>query len=257
MNTCFAISKDGKRIAYDVNGEGPAIILLHGGRQTRSKWHELGYVERLLKANYKVITVDIRGNGESDKPIVSSDYRIEMHCGDILAVADACRTENFTLCGYSYGGNIGRYLASTSSRISKFILIGIPFGPGAQGDFRQLIVDFRDRWAPILEAEKAGTLEVGSLSIQDKGALASGQIPLAVAWPSAMLEWAMNEPKNLLCPTLWIIGSKNDAAMASLNQYGAELGKTKVTAKVLEGLTHEDELLAIDTVYPLIGENLA
>jgi pimeloyl-ACP methyl ester carboxylesterase len=255
VNTSYTITKDGKKIAYDVSGEGAAIILLHGGRQTRNKWHELGYVERLLKANHKVVTVDIRGNGESDKPVVSSEYRIDVHCEDILAVADACGIETFTLCGYSYGGNIGRYLASKSSRVSKFILIGIPFGPGASGDFRQMILGFRDHWIPILEAHMAGTLDVQSLSPEEKGALASGQMPLAIAWPSAMLEWPTNDPNDLRCPTLWIIRSKNDAAMASLNQYGTELAKSKVTAKILEGLNHEQELLDIDTVFPLISGN--
>ena len=255
MNTSFAVTKDGKKIAYDINGEGPAIIFLHGGRQTRNTWHELGYVERLLKANYQIVTVDIRGNGESDRPVVSSEYSIVAHCEDILAVADACGMECFTLCGYSYGGNIGRYLASISSRVSRFIMIGIPFGSGASGDFRRFIIGFRDHWTPILEAQRSGSLDVQSLTPEDKGALASGQIPLAVAWTSAMLEWPVNEPNDLRCPTLWVIGSKNDAAMASFNQYGTALAKTNVTVKILEGLNHEQELLDIDTVFSLISGN--
>jgi pimeloyl-ACP methyl ester carboxylesterase len=47
MNTRFANSPDGTRVAYDLCGTGPAIMLLHGGGSTRQEWHEGGYVRRL------------------------------------------------------------------------------------------------------------------------------------------------------------------------------------------------------------------
>ncbi len=43
---------DGTRIAYDVTGDGPALMLLHGAGKTRQDWHKLGYVER-LKGDFK------------------------------------------------------------------------------------------------------------------------------------------------------------------------------------------------------------
>src|ERR1041385_2701973 len=114
MSTLFAVSPDGTHIAYDVTGTGPAIILLHGGWHTRQNWHHVGYVKR-LKNNFKVIAIDIRGNGESDKPTDPTNYTTEKMCQDILAVADACRVEKFTIWGFSYGANLGRYLAAQSN----------------------------------------------------------------------------------------------------------------------------------------------
>lgn len=252
MDTSFAISNDGKKIAYDVSGDGQPVILLHGGRQTRKKWHELGYVE-CLKSDYKVVTLDIRGNGESDKPLAASDYNIDRLCEDILAVADASGVENFMLWGYSYGGNIGRYLAARSSRVSKFVLIGVPFGLGASGNFRQFIVSFCEHWRPILESQSVGTLDIQALSSGDNAALASGMMPLALAWTSSMLEWPVNEPKDLRCPTLWVVGSENEAAMASFNHYRAALESSKVTAQIIDGFNHEQELLEINSLVPLIN----
>ena len=72
-----------------------------------------GPIER-LRREFKVIAIDIRGNGESDKPTESSDYGIGKHCQDILAVANACEIDQFSLWGFSYGGNIGRYLSAQS-----------------------------------------------------------------------------------------------------------------------------------------------
>ena len=47
MDTYYAVSADGKQVAYDLSGAGPALILLHGGGGRRQEWHEAGYVTRL------------------------------------------------------------------------------------------------------------------------------------------------------------------------------------------------------------------
>ena len=128
MKTKFVTAEDGVRLAYDVSGSGPAILLLHGagGAHTRQSWHKAGYVKR-FQGEFTVVTMDIRGHGESDQPESAPAYAIETMCADILAVMDAVRIERFILWGFSYGGNIGRYLASKSRRVSKFVMISIPF----------------------------------------------------------------------------------------------------------------------------------
>lgn len=156
---------DGIRIAYDVRGAGPPIVLLHGGGHTRWDWHDRGYVERLQR-DFQVIAIDIRGNGESGKPTDPADYTTDQHGQDILAVADACGVERFTLWGFSYGGNIGRYLAAQSTRVAKLIIIGTPFGLGASGEFRQFIVNFHDHWSPILQAQLTGRFNVIAAKIK-------------------------------------------------------------------------------------------
>jgi pimeloyl-ACP methyl ester carboxylesterase len=249
MSSSFTIAPDGQRIAYDVSGAGPPIVLLHGGSQTRQDWHTAGYVGRLQR-NYRVITVDIRGNGESDQPTAPTDYTTDKHGQDILAVADACGLERFTLWGYSYGGNIGRYLAAQSRRVAKLIMVGIPFGLGASGDFRQFILDFCDHWSPILQAQRAGTLDIASLSADDQDELQSGEIPVALAWLSAMLEWVAIAPGDLLCPTLWLVGSRNENALASFQEYRAALKESNVQVQVVDGLDHRQEFTEIDQVLP-------
>lgn len=201
MNTAFVTSPDGVRIAYDITGAGPTLLLLHGGGYTRQSWHKVGYVERLKHA-FRVITLDIRGNGESDKPTNRAFYTTDKHTQDILAVADACDAEHFSIWGFSYGGNIGRYLAAESNRVAKLIIMGIPFGLGASGEFRQRIERFRDYWQPILQAQQDGVLDLATLSEDDQEDLQTNEQSLRMAWLTAMLDWRALEPTDLRCPTL-------------------------------------------------------
>ncbi|HET8669270.1 MAG TPA: alpha/beta hydrolase [Candidatus Saccharimonadales bacterium] len=251
MNTSFVTSPDGTRIAYDVIGEGSAIILLHGGWQTRQKWHEVGYVQR-LRNNFKVVAMDIRGNGESDTPTDSTYYTTEKMCQDILAVADACGIEKFTIWGFSYGANIGRYLAAQSDRVKKLILMGIPFGLGAPGDFRRLIEEFRDHWSPILQAKNDRTLNITSLSMEDQKAWQKTNIAVEVAWQSAILDWGVIEPADLRCQTLWLVGSRNETTMASIQEYEEKLKRSMVRVEVIEGLNHREEFTEIDRSLPVM-----
>ena len=251
MKTSFAVSGDGIHIAYNVNGSGEPIILLHGGGQTRQEWHSAGYVER-LRHDFKVIAMDIRGNGESDKPTESTEYGIGKHCQDILAVADACGIDEFSLWGFSYGGNIGRYLAAQSPRVLSFIMIGVTFGLGASGDFRQWIIDSRDRWIPILQAKTDGRLDIHTLSQQDQDLLQKFDMRVTVAWLSGMLEWEAIEPGDVLCPTLWLAGSRNDSALSGVREYDAKLKGSKVQVQIVQDLDHMQELTEVDRVLPVM-----
>jgi pimeloyl-ACP methyl ester carboxylesterase len=249
MNPSFVTSLDGTRIAYDLSGSGPALILLHGGWHTRQNWHEVGYVQRLQHA-FTVIAIDIRGNGASDQPTDPAAYTIDKHVQDILAVADACGVDRFTVWGFSYGGNIGRYLAARSARIAKLVMIGIPFGPGAAGAFRESICSYRDRWAPILPALQAGTLDLATLTKELQDEWHQLKVPLSLAWLSAMLDWGAVEPIDMRCPTLWLVGSENAVTMASIQAYAAALPESLVQVHVVAGLDHMQEFTEMDRVLP-------
>jgi pimeloyl-ACP methyl ester carboxylesterase len=214
-DTRFVTSADGTRIAYDVRGSGPVVLLLHGGGQTRQVWHKAGYVERLAK-EFTVVTVDIRGNGDSDKPSAVEAYHFERINADILAVADAVKAPRFTLWGFSYGANVGRYLASRSDRVDAMVYIGIPFGAAVGGRF--------------LDTVK--------------------QMPNRPAWITAMLSYPPVEPADMRCPTLWLVGSANVGAMESVAEYRDRLKGTRVTLEVVDGLNHPQELEATDRVLP-------
>ena len=206
MHTRFAASPDHIRIAYDVSGAGPAVMLLHGGGGSRREWHDGGYVER-LKNNFRVIAVDLRGHGESDKPTDLMDYSTEKMGLDLIAVANACGVERFTLWGYSFGGNAGRYLAARSECVEKMVMVGNPLGPGVSGEWRQMAVDFRNRWTSSVLAQAGSTFDPRLLSVADQEEIQrlsfSGELlPVVLAFSSAMLDWGRGHAFRFPLPYL-------------------------------------------------------
>ncbi len=247
MNTLFARSPDGTRIAYDRVGAGPALVLLHGGGGARQEWDEAGYVRRLCK-DFDTITLDLRGHGESDGPTDPAAYAIDKMVQDILAVADACGVARFAMWGMSYGGKVGRYLAVRSERVTRFVMMGTPLGPGVSGQRRQQALDFCAHWPPIVQAQRAGTLY--TLSPDDREFLRHFNVPAMLGWVRAMLDWPAVEPADFRRPTLWLVGSEDRHAMDSRERYAAALAGSRVQVHVLEGLDHNQAFDEIDRALP-------
>jgi pimeloyl-ACP methyl ester carboxylesterase len=255
MTTLFAVSRDGTRIAYEVAGSGPAVVLLHGGGQSRQAWHDNGYVTR-LHTDFTVITVDIRGHGESDRPAGVEAYTIDRISDDIAAVADGAQVNHFAVFGYSFGGNIARYLPACLDRVAKAVIVGIGFGAAAPPPFKDYALSLRAKWTPVIQAARDGTLPLDSLSAQDRAIWQAGGIPVTIDLLGAIVQWPPVEPKDLRCPTLWLVGTANDNAMASVKEYGDRLEGTKVVLQLLPGLTHADELTKVEDVLPAIRKFL-
>lgn len=243
----YATSPDGTRIAYQVFGDGPPLILLHGGGQSSQVWNDHGYVEALGGAR-RLIAVDARGHGQSDKPVERRAYAIEAVMSDVLGVADAESAEQFELIGYSYGGNIGRYLAARTDRILRFVLLGIGFGRGAPDSLKQRVDAFLAPFAAVLGPEP----DPSGLAEDARAAWEHGAIRPVLAWFGALLDWPGVEPWDLKPETLWLLGSRNETGgLQSLEKYGASL-PPNVRVEILDGLDHSAELTASHVTLPSI-----
>jgi pimeloyl-ACP methyl ester carboxylesterase len=255
LKTQYAASPDGRRIAYDCSGRGAAVVLIHGGGGSRNEWHEVGYVKR-LQDTFTVITIDLLGHGHSDQPTAASDYAIAKQIDQILAVADDCGIDKFSLCGMSYGGNVGRYLAARSERVTRFIMMGTKLGPGAPEPTRSEILTFMDHWPPILQALQNGTLKLESLSEDDRQFHEAFNVPVIMAWGQSMLDWPPLGPKDFHCPVLWVVGTEDGPVMDNALAYKAELEDSLVLLHHCEGLDHGQVMDEIDQVFPTIVEFL-
>lgn len=120
----MAVTRSGEvEIRYQSTGDGPTVILHHGGGFRLESWDLAGWV-RPLATDYRVVSFDARGNGESGKPTDPESYSLDRMVGDVLAVADACEARDFHYLGWSLGAKVGWGLAaSASDRLTSIALI--------------------------------------------------------------------------------------------------------------------------------------
>jgi pimeloyl-ACP methyl ester carboxylesterase len=112
----------GVRIHYRVEGEGPPLVLQHGTPQCVEDWYEKGYVDA-LKADYRLILVDARGHGQSDKPHDPTAYSLEKHAADVVSALDALALAKAHFWGYSMGGWIGFGMAKYAlERVDRLVI---------------------------------------------------------------------------------------------------------------------------------------
>ena len=118
------VLNDGVKIIYDVAGDGRPLVLLHGWCCDRSWWTEPGYVDE-LRSSHRILNIDVRGHGASDKPHEAGAYTSDALTGDVLAVADAEGVDRFAIWGQSYGGWIAWMTAAAApDRVSAIVSSG-------------------------------------------------------------------------------------------------------------------------------------
>lgn len=115
-------------IYYEVEGEGPPLVLHHGLTGSLESWREYGYVDA-LRNEYQLILMDARGHGKSDKPHDPEAYSMEHRVGDVTAVLDDLNFSSAHFFGFSYGGRIGLELAKFVPERMRSMIIG---GSGPQ-----------------------------------------------------------------------------------------------------------------------------
>ena len=116
-------NNQGIRIHYKTEGVGPPLVLQHGFTDSLESWYEMGYVDA-LKNDYRLIVVDARGHGGSDKPHDPAAYSHECHVADLVDVLDDLSIPTTHFLGYSMGGRIGFALATYASERFSSLLIG-------------------------------------------------------------------------------------------------------------------------------------
>jgi pimeloyl-ACP methyl ester carboxylesterase len=140
------INNQGVSIHYEITGEGTPLVMQHGFFSSIQDWYEFGYVENLKKV-HKLIMVDARGHGASDKPHQPELYDLSNFTSDIIAVLDHLDLQKAHYFGYSMGGWIGFGMAKyTPPRLNRLIIGGAqPYGNTFSGA-RQILKLGIDAW---------------------------------------------------------------------------------------------------------------
>src|SRR5436190_1270675 len=101
---------DGVRLHYEVNGpeRGASLIAVHGfASDYRLNWVGTRWQETLTNAGFRVIGLDCRGHGHSDKPHDEAAYAVDVMAGDVVNLLDELDIQSAAYLGYSMGARIG------------------------------------------------------------------------------------------------------------------------------------------------------
>ncbi len=142
----FIMVGDGLRIATyswtrDDGLDDPVVVVVHGfASSTKDNWVATGWVRDLLRAGYRVIGLDQRGHGASDKPHDPHDYDLRQLAGDVESVLDTYLVDEALYVGYSLGARVGwEVIQDIAHRIPRAVLGGVPDGiPLARLDIGQV-----------------------------------------------------------------------------------------------------------------------
>ncbi|MEQ8472340.1 MAG: alpha/beta fold hydrolase [Marinoscillum sp.] len=118
-------SFDGTMIAYQDIGTGEPILLVHGFISSGISWNQTILKQQLLETGYRVIIPDLRGNGQSDKPIDPEKYANDAEIKDLMALAKHLSLESYMAIGYSRGSIVLAKLLTLDNRITKAALGGM------------------------------------------------------------------------------------------------------------------------------------
>jgi pimeloyl-ACP methyl ester carboxylesterase len=114
-------------IYYESQGDGEALLLIMGYGAYSAMW---GLQIPSFSQEYRVISFDNRGTGQSDKP--DTPYTIKMMADDARGLLDAIGIDSAHVCGVSMGGMIAQELALNYPDRVKSLILGCTFCGGAK-----------------------------------------------------------------------------------------------------------------------------
>lgn len=117
-------TSDGVRIRYVDAGRGEPVVLVHGfSSGLDANWAATGVIDALAK-DFRVVALDCRGHGKSDKPHDPSSYGVHM-IDDIANLMDHLSIRRAHVVGYSMGGAItGKFVTTHGDRVLTAVFGG-------------------------------------------------------------------------------------------------------------------------------------
>ncbi len=156
------VDANGALIYYQIVGHGAPLMIVHGGPGASHDYF-LPYLMPLARTN-KLVFIDERGSGRSEKLEDASKYTVENMADDVEAVRQALNLGKISLMGHSYGGVLAQAYAFKYQKNLTHLILGSTFHSTSAmnavlaNEKQQMPADKRER----LEAlEKAGLFGKG------------------------------------------------------------------------------------------------
>jgi pimeloyl-ACP methyl ester carboxylesterase len=246
---------DGVRIHYLEEGAGEPVVLVHSFMgSVETVWRKTGIFQALAR-DYRVIAIDCRGHGQSDKPYDPKQYGAQM-AKDVLRLLDHLGVGKVHIVGYSMGANIAAILLTTKpERLVSAVLGGAPGRiDWREEDNRRVRVEADEIEKGMLRTQTRRLSPPGSPPPSEEEIkrfserLLKGQDLLALAAvrrasPDQAIE--VTKLAAVAVPTLGIVGSK-DPYLQKFESLKRRMPQLKLT--VIDGATHTNALKSSEFV---------
>lgn len=120
------VKVNGVNIHFQIGGDGPPLLLLHGHPQTHVIWHKVA--DRLAE-KFTVVAADLRGYGDSDKPLNSKDgaeYTKRLMAMDQVELMHSLSFEKFSIMAHDRGARVAHRLAlDHANSVERMMLLDI------------------------------------------------------------------------------------------------------------------------------------
>ena len=249
---------NGLRIHYEVAGSGAPLLLYHGLTGSGERWRDTGYVAGLADA-YRLILIDARGHGKSEKPHNQAAYGRRRQATDVVAVLNDLEMESVRFWGHSMGGDVALTLGRHHpDRVSALVVTGYsPFA--AAGDEAAEMAAWATDLRGGIEGFVTGYERRHGILPDDARArwLANDGAALVACVAAMIAESDGSQVADLAAietPVMLLVGTEEPFAeqarkAAALLPRGAYVP--------LEGLDHVQTFFRSDLVLPLVREFLA
>ena len=153
------IDTNGITLRAAVEGEGPLIIMVHGCPESWFSWRR--QIPIIAEAGYKVVAIDVRGYGGSDKPHAIEEYTLKKIGADIVGIIDFFEEDQAILIGHDWGGPIVWYTSLLNeNRISAVAGLSVPYFPQREvSPLDAFEVIYKDKFFYQLYFQKEGVAE--------------------------------------------------------------------------------------------------
>lgn len=117
-------SHDGVETYYEVVGEGPPVVLLHGFPDSGRLWRH--QVPALVGAGHRLIVPDLRGYGASDKPPDVAAYAVTTMVEDVTGILDDLGVERASVVGHDWGAALAWMTATLApERVDHLVVLSV------------------------------------------------------------------------------------------------------------------------------------
>jgi pimeloyl-ACP methyl ester carboxylesterase len=118
-------SLDGQRLAYSVHGGGPRVTVLLHGLLFSQRMHD-ALAQELARRGNRVVTLDLLGHGESDRPLEMWRYSMPAYGRQVIALLDALMVDEAVVLGTSLGANVALEVAAAAPERLRGMVIEMP-----------------------------------------------------------------------------------------------------------------------------------